>query len=54
LKHDYDAACYLKWVMVCFEQIAMMKINYNKSDLTPVNLGEEETQEYAKKKSVVR
>jgi hypothetical protein len=39
--------------MVCFEQIAMMKINYNKSDLTPVNLGEAETQEYAKK-SVVR
>jgi hypothetical protein len=26
-----------------------MKINYNKSDLTPVNLDEEETQEYAKK-----
>jgi hypothetical protein len=25
-----------------------MKINYNKSDLTPVNLEEEETQEYAK------
>jgi hypothetical protein len=31
-----------------------MKINYNKSDLTPVNLDEEETQEYAKKKSVVK
>jgi hypothetical protein len=49
LRHDYEAACYLKWVMVCFEQISGMKINYNKSDLTPVNLGEEETQEYAKK-----
>jgi hypothetical protein len=34
--------------MVCFEQISGMKINYHKSDLTPVNLKEEEIQEYAK------
>jgi hypothetical protein len=34
LNHDYGAACYLRWVMVCFEQISGMKINYHKSDLT--------------------
>jgi hypothetical protein len=33
--------------MVCFEQLSDMKINYHKSDLTPVNL-EEETQNFAK------
>jgi hypothetical protein len=43
LKHDYSSACYLKWVMLCFEQISRMKINYHKSDLTPVVLDEEET-----------
>jgi hypothetical protein len=43
LNHDYDAVCYLKWVMVYFEQLSGMKINYHKSDLTPVNLDEEET-----------
>jgi hypothetical protein len=34
--------------MVCFEQISGMKINYHKSDMTPINLDEEEVQEYAK------
>jgi hypothetical protein len=48
LNHDYISACYLKWVMVCFEQISGMKINYHKSDLTHVLLEDEEIQEYAK------
>jgi hypothetical protein len=47
LKHDYDYACHLKWLLVCFEQLYGMKINYNKSDLVPVNL-EEETNAYAR------
>jgi hypothetical protein len=47
--HDLEAACHLKWIMVCFEQLSRMKINYHKSDLVPVNLDENETQLYAKK-----
>jgi hypothetical protein len=42
-------ACHLKWLMICFEQISGMKINYHKSNLTPVNLDEEEIQVYSKR-----
>jgi hypothetical protein len=42
-KHSYVDATHLKWVMVCFEQISGMKINYGKSDMIPVNLDVEET-----------
>jgi hypothetical protein len=48
LEHSYLAACRLKGLMVCFEQISGMKINYHKSDLTTVNLEEFVIQEYAK------
>jgi hypothetical protein len=48
LDHSCIATCHLKWLMVCFEQISGMKINYHKSDLTPMNLEELEIQEYAK------
>jgi hypothetical protein len=44
LKHDYKVGWHLKWVMICFEQISAMKIKYNKSSMTPVNLEEEEIQ----------
>jgi hypothetical protein len=43
LRHSYEDATHLKWILVCFEQISGMKINYNKSDMAPVNLDEEET-----------
>jgi hypothetical protein len=33
--------------MTCFEKLSGMKINFNKSDLTPINLDEEERQSYA-------
>jgi hypothetical protein len=46
LSHDVRAACHLKWLMTCFEKISGVRINFHKSDLTPVNL-EEETQIYA-------
>jgi hypothetical protein len=46
-KHNYVDATHLKWVMVCFVQISRMKINYGKSDMIPVKLDEEETQQYA-------
>jgi hypothetical protein len=47
LKHDTLDACHFKWLMVCFEQLPDMKINYHKSDMTPINLGEEEANQLA-------
>jgi hypothetical protein len=47
LQHDTNAACHLKWLMMCFEQLPGMKINYHKSDLTPINLDPEDTKKYA-------
>jgi hypothetical protein len=48
LKHGFLESCYLKWLMICFEQLSGMKINYNKSYLIPVNLSEQETQMYSR------
>jgi hypothetical protein len=48
LDHDYQAACHLKWLMVCFEHLSGMRINYHKSDMTPINLDEGEANQYAK------
>jgi hypothetical protein len=48
LNHSYVDATHIKWIMVCFEQISGMKINYNKNDLVPVNLDAEETLQYCK------
>jgi hypothetical protein len=48
LEHDYMFACHLKWLLVCFEKFSGMKINYFKSDLTTINLDEDESANYAK------
>jgi hypothetical protein len=48
LEYDYMSACHLKWVMVCFEKLYGMKINYSKSDMTTINLDEDESANYAK------
>jgi hypothetical protein len=48
LRHSYVDVAYLKWVMIYFEQILGMKINYSKSDIVPVNLSEEETLKYSR------
>jgi hypothetical protein len=48
LDHDKQGACHLKWIMACFEHLSGMKINYQKSDMTPINLDEEEAHEFAK------
>jgi hypothetical protein len=42
LEHDYKVVGYLKWLMVCFEKLFGMRINYHKSDFTPINLDEDE------------
>jgi hypothetical protein len=47
LEHGYDSTTHLKWLMTCFEKLSGMIINYNKSDLNPINLEEEEGQNYA-------
>jgi hypothetical protein len=47
LKHNYQYACHLKWLLICFEKLSAMKINYNKSDMVPINLSEEETHLYS-------
>jgi hypothetical protein len=36
LAHDFRAAHHLKWVMIYFEKPSRMRINYHKSDLTPL------------------
>jgi hypothetical protein len=46
--HDFQAACHLKWLMVCFEHLSRMRINYHKSDMIPINLDEGEANQYAK------
>jgi hypothetical protein len=48
LKHGGMGACHLKWLMLCFESLSGMKINYSKSDMVPVNLSEEETIYYTR------
>jgi hypothetical protein len=48
LEHNYLHALHLKWLMICFEHISGMKINYHKSDLTPVNLEGGEIHDYAR------
>jgi hypothetical protein len=40
LSHEEDSANFLKWVMIYFEKLSRMKINYHKSDLIPINLEE--------------
>jgi hypothetical protein len=41
--HEEKSRRYLKWVMIYFEKLSRMRINYHKSDLVPINLEEEET-----------
>jgi hypothetical protein len=48
LRHSYEDATHLKWIMVCFELISGMKINYSKSGMVPVNLDEDETLHYSR------
>jgi hypothetical protein len=48
LKHSVEDACHLKWLLLYFEKISGMKINYHNTDLTPMNLEEEEIHDYAR------
>jgi hypothetical protein len=48
LKDDLDKAANLKWLIVCFEQLSGMKINYDKSNLLVVGVNEDRANEFAK------
>jgi len=48
LENNLEKACNLKWLLVCFEQMSGMKINYDKSDLLTVGLEEDQANEFAR------
>jgi hypothetical protein len=48
LENDLDKAANLKWLLVYFEQLSGMKINYNKSDLLVVGVDEDRANEFAR------
>jgi hypothetical protein len=48
LENDMDKASILKWLLVCFEQMSRMKINYDKSDLLTVGVDEDRANDFAK------
>jgi hypothetical protein len=48
LENDLDKAENLKWLLVCYEQLSGMKINYDKSDLLVVGVEEDRANEFAK------
>lgn len=39
---DPSLAANLKWVLTCFEQVSGMRVNYDKSELIPINLEDDE------------
>jgi hypothetical protein len=48
LEANIEKAQTLKWLLVCFERMSGMKINYDKSDLLTIGLSLENANEYAK------
>jgi hypothetical protein len=48
LDKEEESARNLKWILTCFEMMSGMRINYNKSELVPINpVGNEESQRFA-------
>jgi len=48
LEDDIEKAQTLKWLLVCFEKMSGMKINYDKSDLLTIGLSPDSANNYAK------
>jgi hypothetical protein len=42
INNDVEQPQNLKWLLVLFEQISGIRINFNKSDLIPINVNSEE------------
>ena len=48
LENNLDKAANLKWLLVCFEQLSSMTINYDKSYLLVLGMDDERTNDFAK------
>ena len=48
LENNLDKAVNLKWILVCFEQLSGMKINYDKSDLLVLGMDDERANDFDK------
>ena len=48
LENNLEKTANLKWLLVCFEQLSGMKINYDKSDLLVLGMDDERANEFAK------
>src|SRR4051812_28395366 len=47
MDNNLEQAQNLKMVLSCFEQVSGMRINYNKSELIPINMDEDEVSPFA-------
>lgn len=48
LENNLEKASNLKWLLVCFEQMSGMKINYDKSDMLTIGMDEDTANCFAK------
>ena len=48
LEDNLDKANNLKWLLICYEKMTGMKINYDKSDLLTIGVEEKRVNELAK------
>ena len=48
LEDDLDKANNLKWLLLCYEQMTRMRINFDKSDLLTIGIEEARVNEYSK------
>ena len=48
LENDLEKANNLKWLLICYEKMTGMKINYDKSDLLTISIEEERINDLAK------
>jgi hypothetical protein len=42
LRADRKMIITLRWLLLCFENLSGMKINFDKSEMVPLNISEEE------------
>lgn len=48
LEDNLEKADNLKWLLLCFEQMTGMRINFDKSDLLTIGVEESRINEYSK------
>ena len=47
LKADKEILLHIKWLLLAFENVSGLKINYDKSEMFPLNLSDLECEELA-------